>query len=261
MGLFLWDSEPSKIFVGDTSISKVFLWDKQVRPKTRKPWANTMVYLPLNWDANDKSGNSHDWTLANNQWGYTWEYINWSSWNKCFRSYINAVSWYNKWGWSVSWNYSSTALWSWNRSISIWIKFVWPTNNWSPHWIGSSWWWTNWEWFWIYFGGGDFWILRYYDDPYMTTPSFWNTWHNIVITYSSTNLSNMYIDWVKQTLTGNPTSTFNTLWTGYQLWVLRTENTSQTTEYYMSEYIIEDKERTTQEVADYYNLTKWNYWL
>ena len=32
MGLFLWTSEPSKIFVGDTSISKVFLWDTQIRP-------------------------------------------------------------------------------------------------------------------------------------------------------------------------------------------------------------------------------------
>lgn len=32
MGLFIWDSEPSKIFVGDTPISRVFLWDAQVRP-------------------------------------------------------------------------------------------------------------------------------------------------------------------------------------------------------------------------------------
>lgn len=32
MWLFVWDSQPSKIFVGDTPISKVFLWDAQVRP-------------------------------------------------------------------------------------------------------------------------------------------------------------------------------------------------------------------------------------
>ena len=32
MGLFVWTNEPSKIFVGDTPISKVFLWDIQVRP-------------------------------------------------------------------------------------------------------------------------------------------------------------------------------------------------------------------------------------
>ena len=32
MGLFVWTNEPSKIFVGDTPISKVFLWDTQIRP-------------------------------------------------------------------------------------------------------------------------------------------------------------------------------------------------------------------------------------
>ena len=32
MWLFVWTNEPSKIFVGDMPISKVFLWDVQVRP-------------------------------------------------------------------------------------------------------------------------------------------------------------------------------------------------------------------------------------
>lgn len=225
------------------------------------PWANTLVYLPLDWDALDQSGNSRDGTLSNNQWSYSWEYVIWASWKKCFRSYLWASSSYGVSGWRISWNYSSTALWSWDRSISIWIKFVWPTVEVSPHWIGSLNGWTPWEWFWMFFAVWEFWILRYYDDPYMTPPSFWNTWHNIIVTYSSTNLSSMYIDWVKQTLTNNPASTFNTLWIGYQLWTLRVDTPSQDMEYYMSEYIIESKERTAQEVANYFNLTKWDYWI
>jgi hypothetical protein len=31
--------------------------------------------------------------------------------------------------------------------------------------------------------------------------------------------------------------------------------------WYMSDFIIENKVRTTQEISDYYNQTKTNYWL
>lgn len=58
MWLFVWDSEPSKIFVGDTAISKVFLWDTQVRPSGWgwwQPWANTLLYLPLESNFVDQS--------------------------------------------------------------------------------------------------------------------------------------------------------------------------------------------------------------
>lgn len=232
-----------------------------MRDDGRQPTGTTLVYLPLDWDATDKSWNGHNWTLTTNNGGYSWEYISGNSWTKCFRSYIGSISWVNKNGGKISWDYSSTALWTSDRTVSIWVKFIWPTNNGSPHWIGSWNWWTNGEWFGIYFWSGKFWILRYYDDPNMTKPDFWTTWHNIIVTYSTTNLWRMYIDWVKQTLTSNATQTFNTLSVGYQLWVLRTENTSQTTEYYMSEFIVDGKEWTAQEVLDYYNDTKSNYWL
>jgi hypothetical protein len=34
--------------------------EKQVRPKTRNPWANTIAYYPLNWDINDHSSNGYN---------------------------------------------------------------------------------------------------------------------------------------------------------------------------------------------------------
>lgn len=50
MWLFLWTNEPSKIFVGDTAISKVFLWDAQIRPTWRLPSAYQEVeYIESSW--------------------------------------------------------------------------------------------------------------------------------------------------------------------------------------------------------------------
>ena len=69
MGIFLWDTAPSKIFVGDTQVSKVFVWDTQVRPSGWQPWANTVLYLPLNTDYSDLSSyhrvyTSQVWTMS-----------------------------------------------------------------------------------------------------------------------------------------------------------------------------------------------------
>ena len=81
MGLFLWDSEPSKIFVWDTPISKVFLWDTQVRPSYTpwpwQPWANTLVYLPLATNSNDQSWNWNNGTDTN---------ITYTDWKAVFNS-------------------------------------------------------------------------------------------------------------------------------------------------------------------------------
>lgn len=51
MGLFIWDSQPSKIFVWDTSISKVFLWDTQVRPVSKSISVDfrNLSALPTGW--------------------------------------------------------------------------------------------------------------------------------------------------------------------------------------------------------------------
>lgn len=75
MWLFVGDTQPTKIFVGDTAISKVFLGDQQVRPSGWQPWANTLLYLPLNTTDTytDKSWNSRTVTNYGIQfWTYSW---------------------------------------------------------------------------------------------------------------------------------------------------------------------------------------------
>lgn len=224
-----------------------------------QPWVNTLVYLTLNWDTLDTSGNSRDGTL-NFSW-YTYEYISWNSWTK----YIKMV-WDATMDACISGTYSSTALWNWDRTVSIWLKFF--TLGWvdvqtpvSSFYLGARNGGSNWGWFGMFSfqstnNPADYiWILRYFDDP--SNPSYSSydyNWHNYVITYNNTNKAKMYVDGQQITMTNSANSSFNTTNTSYQLWPLRTDVSWMTIWY--SSFIIENKERTAQEILGYFNQTK-----
>ena len=243
-------------------VKKIYQWTNQVRPTGWTPGSNTLVYLPLDWDANDSSWNWNNGTVSSNSWSYSWQYISWSSWRKCFYSSLWATTSELAW-WVVSWTYASSAIRSNPRTVSIWFKSTGQTAQWSWQWIWNRSWSTQWEWFWLFssISWNKFWILRYYSDPYITKSSWDSNWHNYIITYDNTNKSKLYIDWVLQTFAGNGTVTFDTLGTAYQLWILRVSGTSTSTNIYFSEYIIENKVRTATEVLNYFNTFKWDYWI
>ena len=71
MGLFIWSTTPSKIFVWDTQISKVFVWDTKVRPSGWQPWADTLLYLPLESDFVDQSWQATTRVFTTNWLSYT----------------------------------------------------------------------------------------------------------------------------------------------------------------------------------------------
>ena len=56
-----------------TKVSSVYIWNwdstaTKVRPAWWTPWANTLVYLKLNWDALDSSWNWNNWTLPSSSY-------------------------------------------------------------------------------------------------------------------------------------------------------------------------------------------------
>lgn len=71
--IFLWDASPSKIFIGGTQASKVFVWDTQVRPTWWQPWANTKVYYKIN----DNDTNTTIYDLTTNHYDQTWSWTPW----------------------------------------------------------------------------------------------------------------------------------------------------------------------------------------
>ena len=253
MWLFLWDSEPSKIFVGDTQISKVFLWDTQVRPSGWKPWANTIWYRPLTsettinnqvtggtnltnlgvtfWTANGVdcatfSGNpdTNHTVMQRLYWTITW-LPTWANPRTfCYWVYNSNNAETN--------NYETYIFqWQWSTNKMVLIASSKESRN---YWI-SQWW-----------ALGTFWTVLREQRCHHCIVYDWSkfTWYvNGVSTW----------DW---------TYTINTWNTYFSLWSGRPDDTAWASfNWNFSRLIIEDKARTAQEVADYYNQTKANYGL
>ena len=127
MGLFLWDSEPSKIFVGDTEVSSVWVWANKVRPTTLVHISTDLrqcsseADVIAQWWGGIAKYNTWNYTLANGNW------IELTSWHNfvCSLYYplttplttSNKVTMHctGNWrNWSYSWGermYLSTATW------------------------------------------------------------------------------------------------------------------------------------------------------
>ena len=213
-----------------------------------QPWPDTLSYYPLTTvsTVSDLSGNSRNLVEAGwvTYWTYAWvncAYIN----NTTVRNalyYQNAEVWY--WGWgnpiTISLWFYCTSFWNETGMVSI-------NNNewWDDRAIGivlnntCRWyiyrWWTN----------------------FVYTPTLTSAWTNIVLTIDWVNMS-IYKDWVLwetrpcgySQWTGQ---TYFWIWPKYPWWYAQ--------DWYYSNVIVEGRARTLQEVADYFDLTKWDYWI
>ena len=206
-----------------------------------KPWANTLLYMPLNWDTKDEvSGN-------NGTWSWNTQYQTLSSWLKVANcdtwSYIltpsismNTALTLNVWMYHISWDAIVRCDWQENPR-NFYQSAISPTGAWWGWYYGSTyyWWgldWTNW-------------------------------WKNIVLTCWSWWID-VYVNWTNIYHNWNITSF---VWKTQQRWI----NVDQSKNvwaswripwsWYYSNIIVENKVRTAQEISDYYNLTKSNYWL
>ena len=245
MWIFLWDTAPSKIFVGDNEVSKVFVWDTQVRPSGWwwQPWANTILYYSFNNTLNDGSWNNYNLT---NSWT---TFVTLNS-DKKVLSVEQASATYTWWPnlvWesiTVSFWFADTATRTWlsNRSYVhlvndiVQVTHAWPKQN--NRLYASVQWQNNYE------------QAPIYNDT--------NVWHHVVITFDdSTKQQKEYVDnslkstttysnWISGTI-----SQIKIWWTGYA-WEVH---------FKIGDVILEDKVWTDQEIEDYYNQTKADYWI
>lgn len=206
-----------------------------------KPWENTVAYYPLKEDFNDHKWSWTLYNLTNNGWSLTT-----LSWVQC--AYFNLSS--------IASN-SSPSFW-WIRTISHWINANSNSENSVIVWTGWSWWvnttvFSSTLWWWTLP-----WCSNMYNQWYSTSDNIsFNTWYYMVTTIGD-GYWKVYLNWV---LKGTYSfSVWN--WTWIYLsrrWDWITSNSRY--DWYLSEVIIEDKARTAQEISDYYNQTKSNYWL
>jgi hypothetical protein len=208
-------------------------------PERWQPWANTLAYYPLTQDANDYSGNNRNWTASN---------VNYTalSWVDCavFNGNNSKITW--NWG-----------LWVSDITISAWVNSSSWTNLLS---MAAMCWWSESVQMWLRNGvtaEGDIWNGN--DD---TTVSDWSVrdWnrHNLIATYDRQYLT-FYVDWILIWQSAETISfSINNMWIW---WHYANSSGLFSFTWYISNVIYENKIRTSQEVSDYYNQTKWNYWI
>lgn len=225
-------------------IQKIYVGSQQVWPKWWgfTPWVNTLSYLPLT--AETKL--TDYWTL-----GWTWT-ITWTEW-----------TWY-VWGtnyWETKWNSNTTRMYTWANAFATYttytvcLRIKMSSNVGDFTNMGNRDNWDNWN------------ITYYYDKirhyasgsmDYTFSPTLNdNTWHSLIVTMSPTAYWKCYLDGVL----------YKTVWANKvlrpQYVTLNSARTSWGSSWgwamYFSDFILEDRERTADEVAAYYDSIKWNY--
>ena len=220
--------------------------EKQIRPTWWQPWVNTIAYYPLNSTdtINDKSWNSRNLT---NNWLTFWTY----NWVDC----ANMTS--NVYAYSTDIPLPS---WANSRTISFWFYDTSRVND--TYWCayGSH---STWNFFAPRINSSRYSFMGYARDfNTSTTVSTW-VWKLITVTYDWATVK-YYLNWSNiwsSDLSLNTTAVGSTR--KFVIWCRldSSANPNQYVKWYMSNMILEDKARTAQDVSDYYNLTKSNYWL
>lgn len=226
-------------------IKKVYLWSTQIRPPTapRTPWANTVAYYEFNNNLNDSSGNGYNmslrtWTVAYNttSWGAKYAHFNNSTYTNYTTISIDATKSY-----TISfWYNPQYDYWNdWRRPIfELWIS-------------GSNTFLTVYS------------TLYSFSDTWFTSTQIFsptiNQWYYITIVRTPTAITyyvnnTVVASWtITNTNGGNARFKFNQVWD--------TDSSNYANNIYISEFIIENKERSGQEIQDYFNNTKMFYWI
>lgn len=208
-----------------------------------QPWANTIAYYPLDtdfkntvtWTALTAHNSATIWTLG------TVSCLDLTANN----SYLDGTV-------------STLPQWNHDRTNIFWVSYTAFSHN------PSYYYWTSWGWRAdIVYSDTPIWWSQYwytYNTDVSLTPADAWKWYLVAITISSWTVS-MYVNWQYKTNTAWSwyTPSLNTNGTTLNLWYVPRDG--RYLKWYLSKFIIEDKARTSQEISDYYNLTKWNYWL
>ena len=212
-----------------------------------QPWVNPIFYIPLNQDITDYSltPKTLSWT-----WTANYSLISWTKYGARFSA------------WSI--NLPASAFSSiWDETLSFWAnvsswqndKMMCDQDTWNNDNLSFRVYTSSWDLSFRAFGvNSGAWIN-------FTQPSA-NAWHHYVMTRNATTWEVIvYCDNVlKWNWTGN-TWTFSSNNKG-QLWSVWDGSSSyRFTNLTMWDFILENRVRTAQEIADYYNQTKWDYWI
>ena len=244
MSIFIWNSEIKNAYIWTTPVKEIFVGTTKVRPAGWKPWANTIAYYPLTANANDESWNGNNGTA-------NWVSFSTYDWVDC--AYFD---------WSVYTKIQLPWLWSFSEitmvirakttyslpSVSCLFMLAPSTDNknMAIQWNNSKFILSRWNWSSAY-------------DINDWTANDW-IWHCVVATKDS-SAAKLYVDGTLIWQDTRSSSVQSDSWHSAIWWHATSTNAQFIYKWYLSNSIIENKARTADEISDYYNQTKSNYWL
>ena len=228
------------------TIKKIYLYKEW---EWRQPNENTILYMPLN---SDTTYLDQVWLITTNNWVVFWTY----AWVDCWffnRNYITISSLpfantttFNWRQYDISWEGFPNSLSDWSKTWYSYHFKMWITNNTtvSVEWCNNA--------------------TQTASNP---VSGLLASWHNVVVLFNYTEwYLSVYIDWnlYYSGTSSNMRNPSERQWTRYLWWDCyswTSQTTDRRTYSYMSNWIIENKIWTTDEILDYYDQTKEIYWL
>lgn len=226
--------------IWNTDISKMYMW---VDEPGREPWANTLVYYKFSENLDDSSWNGNNGTNNGNNVTYT-------QWTVGY--YVNGDNS------QIQTPLTQAQVFNSNFTISVWMREDGSNSLYRLFRKDSSTWidiqyefYNDFSWIQIYLNSSNTRIAFPFSNPWQ-----WN-WVHIVFTWDWVNQVKCYANWmeIQPYPNYNTTFTYNGDSTLFAMW--DTANTAMS----WDELIIENKTRTAQEVADYFDLYKGDYWI
>lgn len=249
MKIWGWTQSDFNNLTPDSNTAYLLLADQPTPPSPwRQPWVNTVLYVPMDTDLLDHWPNNISLTNTN----VTISNVGWVD----AGLFPTIDAYYNL---SVD---LSSYISSGDFTVLVWVNAL-ELPTWSnPTPFTSIWWglatspyrWATMSLFTGWFGlGTEWWQVQS-----STIPTL-NTWYLICWVYK-TNEGTLYINWNQE---ASNSRTLSYGFQGFGIWQDRydDEGKRRHRRWYMSNFIIEDKARTAQEIQDYFDQTKANYWI
>lgn len=244
MSIYKGQTELKNMYIWTTPIKKVYKGSTQIRPAWWKPWANTLVYLPLESDVIDKSQYSRAVTIS---WSISYSVSEWVTaayFNRSTRLDIPVTEWdSSKFTVSAWCNLTSR---NGTRQVRDVVWFSGYTDKQATLYINHPSYWNTYS------------ILtRATNSTDFNSTTVWKSWWHL-ITYTISNKTvTIYLDWVNiwnATVNTSFGEQVNNM-TSVNIWCRNGENW-QNWWWYIKDYILESRARTSDEISDYYNQTK-----
>lgn len=202
----------------------------------RAPGANTLAYRPLDSDLNDYSWNNHHFSIAS--WNVSYS-DNMATLTRCICSWW----WMNGFVWDFTMLMYTTNAWG-----DVWLFPICDSRGYPSLYVGY--WWNV-----VWWGFVNLNNLIWYTVTY----SYSGAWVHLVAFVKTDNAIIIYLDGVEvNRVSWTYTNMYNGSWTN-NTWLGTNVIWTWTSTYW--NIIIENKARTAQEISNYYNQTKWNYWI